>query len=468
MQAGGMRLRTLYIIFILITINCISLVQLVDDCKAEMPILYVGHGEQYSTIQSAINFANANGGGYRIYVYNGTYNENLTIPCKIDLFGEDKNTTIISGGSIGDTITINSSHVNISRFKIQNSGNSLNDAVIKINYDHSIITDNYITGGYHGIFANNSEYHIIYDNRIESNTGEGVKFLNTNNSNISYNNLNENNHGIFLYNSQNNNLYNNILLNNVGHGVFLNRTCISNTLKLNNLSYNSLNGIYINDYSNYTTISANDVFDNGDSGIVIENGTWSNINQGNSVGGNTYFGMMIVGSNITIHNNNISSNLKDGIHLSSDNDTIVKYNKIGYNTLAGLRLLNSTNDYVYHNEIFNNSQYGMYVDYFAVNNNIYDNYFYLNNENAIDKSIQNNHWNLTSAQTLTESTNIVGGSKLYGNYWDDFDEPIDRGYDNNSDGIIDADYQIYNDNYDYGPLADTTDAEISEVQARGP
>lgn len=40
-----------------------------------------------------------------------------------------------------------------------------------------------------------------------------------------------------------------------------------------------------------------------------------------------------------------------------------------------------------------------------------------------------------------------------GNYWDDFDEPSEGAYDNNSDGIIDSPYNILGDiNQDRYPL----------------
>ena len=65
--------------------------------------LYVGGTgpENYTFIQDAVNDSS---NGDTIFVFSGTYYENVVINKSIKLIGEDKNTTIIFGKKINDTI----------------------------------------------------------------------------------------------------------------------------------------------------------------------------------------------------------------------------------------------------------------------------------------------------------------------------------------------------------------------------
>jgi len=458
-----MKRKTLVIglaIFLLAT-SCFTIFYHIENIKADtIPTLYVGEGETYTTIQSAIDAAyslSGGQGGYRIVVYNGTYTERLNISCKLDIFGEDKTNTIINGNGSGTVVWINASYVNISHFTIKNSGNSSNDSIININSGHSIITDNNITSGHHGIILNNSDSNLIYDNIILNNNGDGIRLNQSdNNINISYNTISGNKNGIYLYSSDSNKIYNNNIKNNDENGIFINRTCDLTIIKDNNISNNGYSGIYLNDYSNYSTISENSIYNNNNSGIILENCSWSTIYSSNIVNRNSNYGLMIVGSNNVVQSNIFYLNNKDGIFLNADDNTTISDNDIGYNTLVGIRSYNSTSDNISNNEIFNNSQYGMYLDFFTMNNLIYNNYFHDNTKNAADKSQNHNMWNVTK----TSGTNKVGGSYICGNYWDDYDEISEGAYDSNGDGIADDSYTIYASNKDEGALLDVTPPSI--------
>ena len=471
MQADGMNTRHLVLfIAIILATNGLYTYLYTDSCVADvLPKFYVDDDYDASTpgwqidhfnrIQDAINVSIS---GDRIIVYEGTYNEILTINHKLDLFGEDKNITIIDGENLGDVITISAKYVNISHFTIRDCRNNVKNATIKVISGNSIITDNIITSpsGEHGIFVDNCDNNIIYDNTILNNGGNGIRLNHSDSNEITYNSINNNLNGIFCFNSSDNNIQNNIAINsNNVNGIFLNETSNSNTISNNEILSNSVNGIFLNDHCDFNTISYNQIITNGDSGIRMENSssnTVSNIN----VSGNDNYGIMVVGSNNIIQDSNIELNGEHGIFLFADNNNIISGNTISSNTKDGISLSNSTVDSIYTNEINNNLRYGISLDFFTYTNTIYNNYFHDNNENGIDKSINRNLWNISK----TSSTNIVGGPYICGNYWDSFDETSEGADDVDGDGISDSAYTLYGSNQDNGPILDVTAPIIGNPQ----
>jgi len=118
--------------------------------------LYVGGSgaNNYTKIQDAINDAND---GDTIFVYSGTYYENVVINKTINLIGENKNTTIIDGGGVGDVIYIMADGVNISTLSLRNGGFGENLASLKVNSSSNVnISNCNITDSYYGIIISNS------------------------------------------------------------------------------------------------------------------------------------------------------------------------------------------------------------------------------------------------------------------------------------------------------------------------
>ncbi|MFQ6060517.1 MAG: cell surface protein, partial [Thermoplasmata archaeon] len=83
--------------------------------------LYVGGGGpgNYTTIQAAINAASP---GDVVYVYSGTYSENVIVSKSLSLIGEDAQTAIIDAGSSDSAVTVTFDWVNITGFTLTNSG----------------------------------------------------------------------------------------------------------------------------------------------------------------------------------------------------------------------------------------------------------------------------------------------------------------------------------------------------------
>ena len=150
-------------------------------------------GANYFIIQDAINAANH---GDTIYVYSGTYFENIVIDKTINLVGEDKDTTIIDGSNMGDVITLASSSngVNLTGFTIQNSGSGSYESGIDINSDYNTIAGNNIKNNEYGIaldlWGHNCK---IFSNNFENNIyGILVYSVYPNNNTIYHNNFENN------------------------------------------------------------------------------------------------------------------------------------------------------------------------------------------------------------------------------------------------------------------------------------
>jgi len=181
-------------------------------------ILYVGGSgpNNYTKIQDAIDDASRSN---VIFVYKGTYNENLVIDKPLTLYGEDKNETIINGESHGNVIYILANRATITGFTITDAGNGHYAGVWLENVRFNKIVDNIIFNNhYWGICLNNSNLNIISRNNISMNDlgihagGDSQK---PSNGNIFINNIffSNEHYGIGFGWSKWNLFYKNIFLN---------------------------------------------------------------------------------------------------------------------------------------------------------------------------------------------------------------------------------------------------------------
>ncbi|MCJ7571542.1 MAG: hypothetical protein MUO82_06670, partial [Candidatus Thermoplasmatota archaeon] len=90
----------------------------IETVKAEGNVLYVGGigPGNYTIIQSAIDIAN---NGDTVFVFSGTYYENVHIYKTLNLIGENKDSTIIDGRDITNSVNITANGVNIQGFTMQ-------------------------------------------------------------------------------------------------------------------------------------------------------------------------------------------------------------------------------------------------------------------------------------------------------------------------------------------------------------
>ena len=212
----------------------------VDDDNTEGP--WDGTQEHpYQYIQDGIDAASD---GDTVYVYSGTYYENVKInKSNIKLEGENRNTVIIDGGRNGDVIRIPSTidniyeKIRIQKFTIQN-------------------------GDQNGIFNQFAE-DVQFSQCIIKNNTYGIRFWHTTGGEIYQNIISNNDYGIFLEFADHLSIDRNCIHND--HTGILCDTSDSIDISHNDIRHCNRLGIYILrgiDSKNVNNINKNNFIDN--------------------------------------------------------------------------------------------------------------------------------------------------------------------------------------------------------------
>ena len=214
----------------------------------------------FSSIQEAINAASQ---GDIIYVYNGTYYENVVINKSVSLVGENRVNTIVDGMHNGDVVLISADNVVVSRFTIINSKNQGGYAGINsYNVKNCTIKENNILSNWRGIWFYNCTNIIIHGNSILNTTESLAIWVHYSNSAVISSNIVTNNPaGVYLYYSDNSVVCRNSITDNNYYGLTLQDS--KGNLIIENIIANSSewNGVALWD-SYQNTITANDISNN--------------------------------------------------------------------------------------------------------------------------------------------------------------------------------------------------------------
>jgi parallel beta-helix repeat protein len=278
--------------------------------------LYVGSQQTYTKIQEAIDDATE---GDTVQVYAGTYYENVIVNKKLTLIGNGADNTIIDGSGNGDVINVATDWVEVSGFKITNSGSSSGDA---------------------GLELNNVQNCYIYYNTVDSNKEDGIRAWHSDKNTLENNICTDNNkNGIYLYSSSYNMVVKNTCGNNNNHGIFLNSGSYDNTLVNNTCSNNDESGIYLFK-SSINTLMNNNCLNNKQSGIYLYSSSESKL-----------------------MNSTCSANSGSGITLTSSSESNTLEAIIcSNNGFAGISISSNSNDNVIINcSIFSNTYYDIYL-----------------------------------------------------------------------------------------------------------
>ncbi len=472
--------------------------------NARATSLFVGGigSDNYTTIQDAINAASS---GDTIFVYSGTYRENIAITKPLSLVAEDRDATIVDGEDDTSVFYVNADSVTITGFTITNSSHHwfvTHAGIVLYDSRDCVISNNTFFFNLIGIHLDQSDNNLVMNNDISGNVA-GISLEQSHWNTIVNNHVSNEHGGIGLVYSTNNTITNNVLLDSYVE-IFGNKLDhwnthtidTTNTLNGQPVQYwkNTIGGIVPNGagqviLANTTdVIVENQIFDRSpvavqsgfSSGSLIRSNTFhpNNIHgiraqysDGSTIEGNTFlnnsYAMYIIhSSDFTVNGNNIVGDFDDqswetGVHLDFSFDMSLDENNIS-GTTVGVAVQNSHHISVANNGLSSNKDGGLKC-HVCDNITMSGNEFTLNGvgvhlRNTKDSLIYHNSFNGNAVQAFDDkdSNSWDDGYPSAGNYWSDYlgkDERWGPLQDRQGpDGIGDTPRPIDVDSFDRYPL----------------
>lgn len=301
----GITIMTVLILGSLFTIPAKTTANNLKDVSTTTIYVNTDGTADYIRIQDAIDNASD---GDTVYVYSGTYKENVVINKRVNLIGEHKETTIIDGGGKEDVVYVCVNHVNVSNLTITNSGSGWDDAGIKLNSFYTMVTKCIIKNNDFGVYLDHSSNNQITDCNIFSNdigiitvcssnntiTGcdiqfnrdYGVKlFYSSNYNEITDCIISSNDGGILMISSSNNLIENCSVYLNEYDGVIITGEYHAhssyNKIIHSAICSNNRYGVYLMLYSDNNLVYYNDFINNANHASDSDVNSWDNGSKGN-------------------------------------------------------------------------------------------------------------------------------------------------------------------------------------------
>jgi peptide/nickel transport system substrate-binding protein len=415
----------------------------------------------FHTIQEAINAANPRD---TIYVYNGTYHENVVVNKALTLTGEDRSNTIINGSGLqylGALVTIEPDNVDFAGFTVTDA---LNEGIIVEASQHCEVLNNIVCfTGDRGIRLEGGGNNTVYNNIVyNSSAYGGIEAINSDNNTI-YNNLAYfNQWGIATNHGSYNHIYNNTVYSNWGTGIHIDWPSTGNIVSSNNVSSNTEIGICVMNQASKTVIEGNKI-SGSFWGINLENSLKNSIS-GNTITTNTGGIGLHLSSNNSLTGNDMTNNeIGIFLNINSNNNSICR-NTITTNYNNSIVLVYSSMNTISENTITNNYN-GIQVHDSSNFNTISGNTITSNECGIQIRASNQNRFFHNNFKYNTKQVNILApscanfwddGYPSGGNYWSDYMglDFYSGLYQNEtgSDEIGDMAYVIDEDNQDRYPL----------------
>jgi len=258
-----------------------------EDYFMDGNTLYVGGNgpKNYTTIQEALDAASDND---TIFVYNGTYNEDIVLDKSIKLIGEDKTNTFIQGDQGNKIIKILSGSSTITGFTVQyQSNDEWDDAALYISSEYNIIHDNIFAHNNLGIFVADwtGDNNTILNNVFSGNY-HGIRVDYTFNNKIIGNTIDGKIWALYLENAENTLVTENIFAPTMGTAIRLFfadfNTIINNTIVNGGIGYY---GIYL--VESHDCIIANNTISDFYYSLYVQSNWEYRFSQKNTIENNT-------------------------------------------------------------------------------------------------------------------------------------------------------------------------------------
>ncbi len=250
--------------------------------------IYVGPGENYTTIHSAVAIANPFD---TVIVRDGIYNENVNVNVAHITIRSDNGSAqciVQAENSTDHVFDVTADNVIITGFKITGATSGGKAGIHLTNVDNCEVLDNMCSYNHHGITIYQHSSNAVSNNGCFDNTGNGIYLHWCRSNTVSDNNCANNTYGIALIGSGNNIVYHNNCSNNC-RGIRLYIDCSNNTITGNTANSNEEHGVYL--WNSCDNSIYNNHFNNTNNAYDNSNNTW-NISKipGTNIIGGSWFG----------------------------------------------------------------------------------------------------------------------------------------------------------------------------------